>query len=238
MKRKIFDSGSSSSKENMSIDARLLHSLEGTKILLHLYSWKHLLPVTCGYFVNPEDVFISKAFSLIDLAKRPTGGGVVFHDADFAFSLLVSASHPLFSENVLDNYRVVNTLVVKSIQRAFGLSGDLSMQGSGESRKNMNFCMAKISRYDVIFQGQKIGGAAQRTTSRGFLHQGTVFLSGRCREFYQALLKEDVLDFIWGRVQESSFYFLGNDKQGSLLEEARRSLRDAFIYEFCHWDDF
>ncbi len=223
----------------MAIDAHLLHCLEPSSSLLHFYQWKHECPVTYGYFVNPQDVFTTEALSCLDHAKRPTGGGVVFHNGDFAFSLLVSFSHPLFSQRVLDNYQTVNTLVVRSLERAFGISGELFVEDKEEEKNNINFCMAKISRYDVLFQGRKIGGAAQRTTTKGFLHQGSVFLSGRGKSFYQPFLKEEVLDNILDKTQKNSFYLLGdNNEQSSLLEDARRTLQESFVYEYCHWSSF
>jgi lipoate-protein ligase A len=36
--------------------------------------------------------------------------------------------------------------------------------------------MARPTKYDVMLQGRKIAGAAQRKTKAGFLHQGTIAL--------------------------------------------------------------
>ena len=39
------------------------------------------------------------------------------------------------------------------------------------------FCMAKPTIYDVVYQGRKIAGAAQRRRKNGYLHQGTISLA-------------------------------------------------------------
>ena len=36
--------------------------------------------------------------------------------------------------------------------------------------------MAKPTKYDVLWEGKKVAGAAQRKTKAGFLHQGSISL--------------------------------------------------------------
>ena len=51
----------------------------------------------------------------LHLARRPTGGGIIFHLTDFAFSVLIPANHPSFSQNTLENYALVNRPVAFAI---------------------------------------------------------------------------------------------------------------------------
>jgi len=44
---------------------------------------------------------------------------------------------------------------------------------SGRSGANLR-CFEKISRYDVVLDGVKIAGGAQRVTKTGLLHQGSI----------------------------------------------------------------
>ena len=46
---------------------------------------------------------------------------------------------------------------------------------SSEGAKH--FCMARPTIYDVVYQGRKIAGAAQRRRKNGYLHQGTISLA-------------------------------------------------------------
>lgn len=48
--------------------------------------------------------------------------------------------------------------------------------------------MARPTKYDVVLNGKKIAGAAQRKTKKGFLHQGTIALKRPSREYLSTVL--------------------------------------------------
>lgn len=178
----IVNTGKNTAKENMAYDVELLENLSSApKAILHLYDWK-MPSATYGYFSKPFDYLNSEAVDKhnVNLAKRPTGGGVIFHEYDFAFSFLLSANHPMFSLNTLQSYSLVNTIVANAI-KAF--SDDsiapklLSEQVFAQKCDLCKFCMSSLTIYDVTVDGKKVAGAAQRRTKKGLLHQGSVALS-------------------------------------------------------------
>lgn len=175
----IIDTGKCSAEENMAYDALLLDTLdEPSKAILHFYEWQKP-SATYGYFSKPLDYLNASAIAKygLDLAKRPTGGGVIFHQYDLAFSFLLSASHPLFSLNTLSNYSLVNTIVANAIT-AFSEGSIVPLlldeQKLSQKCELCKFCMSSLTVYDVTVGGKKIAGAAQRRTKRGFLHQGSI----------------------------------------------------------------
>ncbi len=82
----------------MACDSELLHQLAGnSRPILHLYDWASD-SLTYGYFVNPAEYL---NLSLLDkwrlsIARRPTGGGLLFHTCDLAFSLSYPRHIPRF----------------------------------------------------------------------------------------------------------------------------------------------
>ncbi len=121
MKWTFLDTGRSSAASNMSIDADLLKKLKAEDPpLLRLYDWQEN-SATYGYFIDPFKYIEEKSVDKyqLDLAKRPTGGGIVFHLCDLSFSLLMPASHPKFSFNTLENYAFVNAVVLEALQLFF-----------------------------------------------------------------------------------------------------------------------
>src|SRR5205807_5995145 len=100
----VLETGLQEAHENMEKDILLLQEL-GEKPILHLYDWKGK-SATYGHFIQlNQHIHLDTAAKLnVTFAKRPTGGGIVFHIWDYAFSFLMPASHPLFSENPLENY--------------------------------------------------------------------------------------------------------------------------------------
>lgn len=187
----ILDTGDSSAADNMEFDARLLGQLGGRKNpILHLYGWKEP-SVTFGHFIKPEKVINLEEASKagLDMSRRPTGGGVVFHLWDLAFSVLIPAKCSLFSENTLENYALVNRVVQDVVEKPTTLT---PMDSDALSADCSHFCMARPTKYDVMLEGRKIAGAAQRKTKDGFLHQGTIALIPPDQELLSKLLDVEV----------------------------------------------
>jgi lipoate---protein ligase len=178
--------------------------------ILHFYTW-NCPSVTYGYFIDPKKYLnLKKCHKFeIDLARRPTGGGIVFHLWDLAFSFLLPSSHPKFSQATLENYFFVNSNVLRAIkdflEETFNKS-DLIEEGRPKvfpdndffqrGEKN-NFCMAGPTKYDVVIGGKKVAGAAQRLTKGGYLHQGTIALTLPDKMLLEKLLLDSkVIDLI------------------------------------------
>ncbi len=163
-------------EENMAEDTRLLAALdpEGPP-LLHLYEWASP-SATYGHFIDPKVHLNLEAAARcgLKLARRPTGGGIVFHIWDLAFSFLMPAKHPLCSEKTLDNYHFVNQAVLDALEDL--LPNRTSAALLSEHTPTPSFCMARATIYDVLYGGKKIAGAAQRRTKNGYLHQGSISL--------------------------------------------------------------
>jgi lipoate-protein ligase A len=170
-----------SAEENMEKDAQLLGSLKNReRPILHLYDWE-ADSATYGHFINPAKFFDLEAVSKkkLHLARRSTGGGIVFHLWDLAFSVLVPAKCSYFSKNTLENYAFVNEAVLGAVKDFLGQRSALELiceDTQALSQGCQNFCMARPTKYDVMLGGRKVAGAAQRQTKEGFLHQGTVAL--------------------------------------------------------------
>ncbi|MBM3191644.1 MAG: lipoate--protein ligase family protein [Chlamydiae bacterium] len=194
----FLDSGKKSALENMALDGKLLDELssEGAA-LLHFYDWEGL-SATYGYFTKVEELLDKEAVEDLGLrlARRPTGGGVIFHVTDLAFSVLVPACHEGFSDNTLDNYNYVNRkvlLAVKGVLKETGLEL-LAQDPVAKEAKAAKFCMAMPTIYDVMLGDRKVAGAAQRKRKQGFLHQGSIALALPGRNFLEKLLPPEVVE--------------------------------------------
>jgi lipoate-protein ligase A len=165
------------------------------------------------------------------LARRPTGGGIVFHIWDFAFSFLMPSKHPACSENTLENYRFVNETVLEAVGGYLSLEALLIPEHAPLLGPNCaHFCMARPTIYDVVYRGLKIAGAAQRRTKNGYLHQGTISLA-----FPHLGLLKSVLLFeeeIARAMEAYTFAPLGRLWTPSALQGARGKLRELL------WDNF
>jgi len=180
----IVDSGVLNASEQMRQDQMLIEALDGLeRPLVRLWRFEKK-SITYGYFQKIHNyVDCEKAQSLgYDIAKRPTGGGALFHTGDFSFTIAIPAHHRCFSNEVLENYRLVNETLLDAVVSAGAISmntcspSSLPCTLSDCNTPYSQFCMASPSKYDLLWQGKKIGGASQRKTKFGFVHQGSLFL--------------------------------------------------------------
>jgi lipoate-protein ligase A len=184
------DLASRSAAMNMAIDQALLESAAAPSI--RFYRWESPA-LSFGYFGRFADV-ADKA-SERDLVRRWTGGGIVFHGEDLTYSIVIPAHDPVFSESSMSIYEDVH----RSLREALITNGeraDLALVAGGADAgatiidRGYN-CFANPVRADVIIDGRKVAGAAQRRTRAGLLQQGSVqnvdLENGLAERFAQAL---------------------------------------------------
>ncbi len=227
-KWKILDTGTQSAEDNMRFDAELLEKADTfSHPILHCYDWTGE-SATYGYFTDPADLLnldAAKSLSL-HLARRSTGGGIVFHIWDMAFSILVPAHLPEFSTNTLQNYAFVNGAVLSSVKEFLGNAPPLSLTPedfSAWDKNCLHFCMAKPTKYDVMWEGKKVAGAAQRKTRKGYLHQGTIALLMPSFEYLEKILLPGT------KVQEAmlahTYPLLGTSSSPQQIRKAKLDLQ-------------
>lgn len=219
----VIDTGELSAEANMRKDAELLESARGlSRPVLHFYEW--IRPsVTYGYFIDPSRFLHRDSIHALgwDAVRRPTGGGIVFHMWDMAFSAVVPAHTRAFSSNTLDNYAFINRAVLKALLPFLPQALELTpVDMLPIDPSCSHFCMARPTRYDVVWQGRKVAGAAQRKTREGFLHQGTLALVMPSFEVLQkVLLPETQVAFA---MQQHTLPLLSQES----TESERRSVKE------------
>lgn len=153
---------------NMATDAVLLESVaELAKPILRFYAWTESA-ATFGYFQKYEDV--AALTKLRPLIRRPTGGGLVPHDADWTYSLIFPPSHPWYELKAVESYRRVHAW----IQSAF-LELAIKTELAPLPRQEVaGQCFVGAEQHDVLFLEKKIAGGAQRRNRHGLLIQGSI----------------------------------------------------------------
>jgi lipoate-protein ligase A len=144
----------------MGLDEALLQkSAEGGVLpALRLYGWEPAA-VSVGYFQGLEEEVDLEACARrgIDVVRRISGGGAVFHKAELTYSLIMPVSHPLAGAAVQGSYE----RFCAGIVRALDLLGV-------EAR------FAPVN--DILAGGRKISGNAQTRRMGCVLQHGTILL--------------------------------------------------------------
>jgi lipoate-protein ligase A len=221
---KIIDTKVNSAKENMRLDFNLLATLKDQAIL-HFYEFEKK-SFTYGHFINIEKfININKLKDLdIDSAKRPTGGGIVFHIWDIAFSFLMPKNNKHFFLDPLKNYEFINNLTLQALKEFLKGSSFIKEELKKDNIDSNSFCMAKPTKFDLIYKNKKILGAAQRRGKNGYLHQASICLVKPDID----LLNEIILDKkVSLDILDSSFPIFENN-----IKENKEKIKKNLILSF------
>jgi lipoate-protein ligase A len=164
----LWESGPGAPAENMAWDEVLLETIDvlGSP-LLRLYGWSEPA-ATFGYSQKYAEV--EQMTPLRPLLRRPTGGGLVPHDADWTYSLVFPRAHPWHHLRASQSYQILHRWIQGAF-RQLGCSAELARHAA----KSMpGQCFAGPDQFDLLWQNRKIAGAAQRRKRSGLLIQGSV----------------------------------------------------------------
>jgi lipoate-protein ligase A len=135
------------------------------------------------------------------LVRRWTGGGIVFHGKDLTYSLVIPSRDTAFFESSTLIYERIHQALCDALsetgQPAVVAAGDDRVPGSAMVATRTGIsdagysCFANPVRADVMIDGRKIAGAAQRRTRGGLLQQGSIqgieFGNSLTEQFVRAL---------------------------------------------------
>jgi lipoate-protein ligase A len=164
----FFQAGCAEPAQNMAWDEVLLQTApDRARPVVRFYGWTHPA-ATFGYFQKYAE--IERMTKLRPLIRRPTGGGLVPHAADWTYSLVFPPLHPWYLLSAVESYQRVH----EWIQAAFQSLGLPTVLSPVSLQEIPGQCFAGAERFDLICGERKIAGAAQRRSRRGLLIQGSL----------------------------------------------------------------
>ncbi|MFH1390418.1 MAG: lipoate--protein ligase family protein [Candidatus Margulisiibacteriota bacterium] len=162
---------------NMEADLRLLTDLEAgnTQPVLRIYSWRPKA-ITLGYSQKVDcEIDLEKAKLLgWDVMVRPTGGGIVFHnEAEVTYSLVIAKDDPSLPAGLIPAYKKISEAVVAGLS-GLGLKARISQERQVYPPGGL--CFNYPAEYEVVVNGKKIVGSAQKRGKKALLQQGSIFI--------------------------------------------------------------
>jgi lipoate-protein ligase A len=169
----------------MAVDAALVEAVRdgASEPVLRFYRWTPPC-VTLGKFQAVEgNVRLDNCARLgIDVARRPTGGRAILHDAEVTFSTILRETDlPGAGSGVMDSYRALGTALVDGLRR-LGLNAELvdrkaNTRSGDELSAGNPACFAAKARCDLMVDGKKIIGSAQMRKDGVILQQNSLPLA-------------------------------------------------------------
>ncbi|MGQ0645406.1 MAG: lipoate--protein ligase family protein [Elusimicrobiota bacterium] len=173
---RLREDGALSGGENMAADEVLLEEQKDPRAepVLRFFRWARPT-VSFGRLQRVDE----RAGAGADVVRRPTGGGMVRHDADLSFSLAWRRDHPGFPKCLKDVYRSIHGAARVGLAE---LGIEAAFYAGGTAADAAGICFDEPAADDLMWKGKKILGGALRVTSWGRLYQGNLLAKALSRE--------------------------------------------------------
>lgn len=166
--------GAASGPVNMGIDEALA-ALCRDRATLRFYAWESPT-LSIGYAQRCDSIDLAVCHtSGVTVVRRPTGGRAVLHRQDLTYSLILPVRPPWTTCSITESYRLINRCLLRGLE-IFGLRASL---GCGPKRIDgalAPFCFPTIAQNDIVVDGKKMIGSAQRRFPGTLLQQGSILL--------------------------------------------------------------
>jgi len=162
----------------MAVDEAMMRAVQAGVALptLRLYAWSPPCLSIGAHQRVSEDINIEACVALgIHWVRRPTGGRAILHDAEVTYSVAVGQDDPRVSGDVMTSYRRISQGLMVGLRR-LGVPAEMAdPQGAGH-RLGPAACFAAPSPHEILVQGRKLVGSAQRRQGDVLLQHGSLLL--------------------------------------------------------------
>ncbi len=174
---RLIRSLASSAVYNMEMDEKIFNRYSEDGIgVLRVYRWEKP-SFTYGFSQNPRnEINLDKCASDgIQIAKRMTGGGILFHNDEITYSFVCSKEDMGEPKCVFVAYRNICKFLLR-FYGSLGVTAEFALQCKNFKEKSAahQFCSASYEKYDIVIGGRKIGGNAQKRKRQVIFQHGSI----------------------------------------------------------------
>ncbi|MFA5287288.1 MAG: lipoate--protein ligase family protein [Candidatus Omnitrophota bacterium] len=193
-----------------------------------VYSWQ-VPSFTYGVSQKPErEMNMAQCVKDgIRFAKRMTGGGILFHHHEITYSLVCSKDDIGEDKDVFVSYRKICAFLIFFYQ-SLGLKPSFACEVENfiDNSAAHPLCSASHEKYDIVINGKKIGGNAQKRNRQAVFQHGSIPMSldWELMRRYVRFLPEEVSSTVTSLAQE-----LKDMPSKNILEQ---KLIDAVMHTF------
>ncbi|WP_226814433.1 lipoate--protein ligase family protein [Aliarcobacter butzleri] len=160
-----------SSNDNTNIDKALFKAFEnGSLPILRLYSWQKSVTFGAGQNLSDYENLLKEYKN--NFSKRITGGGVLFHGHDISYSLVLPSTF-IDNRSVKETYELICSFILEFYSN-LGLKASFAKDIKSIVLSKSPFCQVGFEAYDIIVNGRKIGGNAQKRGKNVIFQHGSI----------------------------------------------------------------
>jgi lipoate-protein ligase A len=194
--------GAHDPSENMRRDSMLLHAAarQGplTEAVLRVFNFAPH-GITLGHAQRPEHVLdLDRCRAAgVPWAVRPTGGRAIFHAEEWTYSLVAANADREWGGTLTQTYERASEVILAALRRLH-VPADLARRRGSPAgndtpvpatprverlarevaveRTSSPACFATAARHEILLDGKKLVGSAQRRVAGALLQQGSVLI--------------------------------------------------------------
>jgi len=172
------DTGFEDGATQMAIDQAILECSETVGMpTMRVYRWNPFC-ISLGYHQKLESMDEAACNEAgIHVVRRPTGGRAVYHAEEVTYSVIMPKSSTQYLDNVAALYMMLSEGLARGI-RGLGVPAELekrSVDLNEHYKKSLSVsCFSAAARHEILVNGRKLVGSAQRHLTEGMLQHGSI----------------------------------------------------------------
>jgi lipoate-protein ligase A len=180
---------------NMAIDQALLENTETIhRPAMRVYGWFPYC-ISLGYHQSEDDIdFDLCRKKHIDVVRRPTGGRAVFHAEEVTYAVIVPQSASIFQQSITAVYNLISLGLLTGIKK-LGVPANFEKRPidlHDHYKKVVSIsCFSASARHEVVVDGKKLIGSAQRRLPGKILQHGSILLGSAHLTLPELIKKSD-----------------------------------------------
>jgi lipoate-protein ligase A len=157
--------------QNMAVDHALLdRAATHDEAVLRLYAWQ-APTVSLGLHEKARFDAARAAAEGLAVVRRPTGGRALLHHREVTYSVTA----PAHGAAMREAYAIINRLLLAALQRLGVAAAEAPRRGRPLAPDGAA-CFAEPNVGEIVVDGRKLVGSAQRRDERAFLQHGSILL--------------------------------------------------------------
>lgn len=176
---RLLDSGAGDGATNMATDHALLDRAAApdapAEAVLRIYAWSR---PTLSFGLHERSRIPREAFAAadIDVVRRPTGGRALLHHREVTYSVTAPVPADAPAVGLGESYRAINRLLRAALARLGVVADEAPRRGRASSPDGAP-CFAEPNVGELVVDGRKLVGSAQRRDARALLQHGSILLA-------------------------------------------------------------
>ena len=156
---------------------------------VRFYGWKPPA-ISVGYGQNVRnDIDVERcASNRLDIVRRLTGGRAVLHDEEVTYSVIASEDDQLIGNSIHETYHRIGQALINGLKH---LNVEAQFHRITTTSGRNPSCFSSTGRYEVIVEGKKLIGSAQRRLDGTILQHGSLLTGPGYRDIARFLRSDN-----------------------------------------------